>query len=733
MDEELNRAEESELEGPDRQGGGSAEDRDSAGDMELLQEIRENYEYANQYWEAARKERAIDMRYLASDPWEKADKQEREDTHRPAINHDELNQYVFQFVNNLRQNKRGIKVEPRGNGASDKTAELRQDIVRTVEYRSKAQSAYLRAGQDMAEGSYGFFRVARKYVLSNPAPDDPRAWDQEISIRTIPNPDSVLYDPDCKEPDWCDASFCFVLEPMSTEAFKRRWPRARKTDFTAQDMQVAKNWITDKTVLVAEYWKVKVTETVIRKGGRKRRGENKVVLQYMTNGVEILDEEEQLGEEIPIPVMVGLERYREAEGVGVKRELISLPRFARDPQMSLAYLCSQEMEEAGMSPKTPVIGYTGQFVTDLAAWKTANKVPHAFLQVDPVADPLNPTQVLGLPQWQQFTPNFQEYEIAKDSCRRAIQAAMGISPLPTAAQRNNEKSGIALEQIADSEAVGSYHFVEGYERGVERGGRIVDSWIKQIYDSEDREMGLHQADDKRRVVRLNTAEPYVDEKTGKTEQHVIGDEEHDVTISTGPSMRSQRDAVDHFLDSLIQNLKNLPVAPAAAAKLLALAIQMKDLGPQGDQMAEIISPSDTDSSQQLQGMQQQAQQQAVLLQQMQAQLQQLQLEKQGRVVDNEYRIQLEKLKIEATAAAAEINTKAQNLEERMKFVEDLWAQLHGQAHDAGMQAQEQAHEQGMAQQQQEAAAAAAAQAPGQGQPPGPASAQQGPTPPYIKL
>jgi hypothetical protein len=43
---------------------------------------------------------------------------------------------------------------------------------------------------------------------------------------------------------------------------------------------------------------------------------------------------------------------------------------------------------------------------------------------------------LPLPRRQAFTPNFQEYEIAKDSCRLAIQAAMGISPLPTAAQRD---------------------------------------------------------------------------------------------------------------------------------------------------------------------------------------------------------------------------------------------------------------------------------------------------------
>src|SRR5262249_33658900 len=157
-------------------------------------------------------------------------------------------------------------------------------------------------------------------------------------------------------------------------------------------------------------------------------------------------------------------------------------RMAREPQMSLAYLCSQEMEEAGMTPKVPVIGYTGQFETDRDAWETLNKIPRAFVQVDPAADPQNPNQVLPLPVWRQFTPNFQEFEIAKDSCRRAIQAAMGISPLPTAAQRDSEKSGVALEKMQTAEAIGSFHFVEGFERALERAGRIIDSWIPVDYD-----------------------------------------------------------------------------------------------------------------------------------------------------------------------------------------------------------------------------------------------------------
>jgi len=679
------------------------ETRDTSKDEALLKEIRDTYRSFKAYWEDARKERSIDLRYLSGDPWEPEDRKARKHSSRPCINQDELNQYVHAQINNLRQNKRGIKVDPWGNGATDKTAEFRQDKIRTIEYRSKAQGVYLKAAQDMYEGSYGFFRIGRKYIQDDPDTTDPHWLDQEIAISPIPNPDSVLYDPNCKEPDWSDARKVFILDPIPRDEFKERYPKAQKTSFSNEDMVTARDWIQDKVVIVAEYWKLIVTISKKSKGKKSRETTSKKVVQYITNGLEILDEIEQPGTEIPIPAMIGLERYREENGGSVKRELYSLPRVARNPQMMIAYLASQEAEEAGMAPKVPVIGYTGQFDTDQEAWENINKEPRTYLQVDPVPDPMNPNQVLPLPQWRQFVPNFQAYEMAIDGKRRAVQAAMGIASLPTAAQRDNEKSGIALERIDTQEAIGSYHFVQGFERAVERAGRIIDSWMPIVYDNE-REMWLHKADDTRRKVTANTDQPYLNEKTGRQEHYPIGDEQHDIGISTGPSFESQRQAVSDFLDNLIANLPKMPVPPPAAAKLLAMAIEMKNLGPKGDQMAQIIAPETPDQSGQLQQMQQAAQQQGQVLQAMQGELQKLQLEKAGHVIDNQFKLQIEKMREENSLAIAEVNTKAQALSERLQTFSDMMAQFHDQAHDVALQGQQQQHEAAQADQQRQAAA-----------------------------
>ena len=542
-------------------------------DAELLKEIRDRFREWSASWQEARDHRQKLMRYLCGNPWEQADIDAR--AGRPCLSHDELNQYVFQCVNSARQSKRGIKIEPAGGQATQKTAELRQDIARTIEYQSKAQAVYLQGYQDEVEGGYGFNRVSRRYV-------DEDSDDQEIVIRPIPNPDSVVYDPHCKEADWSDARGCFILDPIPRSEFKSLYPDARITDFGKEDYLLAPEWIQEKVVLVAEYWKL-VTEVRKSKTG-KREIVAKKVMQYITNGVEILERNPQPGKEVPIVPFIGLQRYVNDEAQGSRRRLFALATFALDPQMSLAYLVSQEAEEAGLTPKSPYKGYVGQFETDNEAWEQLTKVPRPYIQADVVVD--GSGNILPLPTREQFTPNFAAYEVAKESARRAIQAAMGINPLPTAAQRQNEKSGIALQKIQASQEVGSFHFVDGYERALERIGRIVDSWIPVTYDAADRTMWLHQEGKPRRKVVLNSSVPDEDGAF-----NVVSEEEdHDVTIGTAPSAASQEQAASDFLDLLVSNIANLPIDPPAKAKLLSLAIEMKELGPLGKEMAEIISP-----------------------------------------------------------------------------------------------------------------------------------------------
>jgi len=103
----------------------------------------------------------------------------------------------------------------------------------------------------------------------------------------------------------------------------------------------------------------------------------------------------------------------------------------------------------------------------------------------------------------------------------------------------------------------------------------------------------------------------------------------------------------------------------------------------------------------------QAQQQMQL---MGIELQKLQFERQAKVAEHQGKMQqiqlqaqadmaLEDKKLQAQLAVAEINTKAQRLDERLAFVEEFAKQMHSQAHDVAMAAQQHSQAQQLTAQQ----------------------------------
>lgn len=584
----------------------------------LLKEIRENFEYASNAWREVREEASKDMRYITGDPWDPAERRARSEKgkERPCLSLDELNQYTNQLVNSVRMNRRAIKVIPRGLGSNEKTAELRQAKIREIEYRSNALAAYATAFEDAATRSYGFIRINKRYASD-------RSFDQELHIGRIPNPDTVYLDPDFKEADASDIGWCFVVDRMRKSEFQRQWPDAKITSFTPEMQSLAPLWVKDADLQIAEYWRIEkrkrrlvmlknldgspfaeyldalgkrariegekvVSEDqkpldLFLRGGEAvtRETESREVVQYITNGVEILDELPWDGKYIPIIPFLGKEVWMD-DGAGAKRKLMSLIRLARDPFMLYCYYRTCQAELVGMTPKTVWIGYEGQFENHEDEWQTANKSPLPYLQVKPVIDATG-TQVLPLPQRNAYEPPIQSLELGAEAARRAIQAAMGISPLPTAAQRNNEKSGIALEKIQTEQNIGTFHFVDNHDRALMHAGRVMDDLLDSTYDTP-RDTSIVNTDDSVEVIRIN--EPSKD-KHGQPVNHKLTDTgDHGITVSTGPSFESQREEADEFLDGLMQH------QPEIFARVAWLAIKLKNLGPIGDEMVKILTPPD---------------------------------------------------------------------------------------------------------------------------------------------
>lgn len=664
----------------------------------VLEEMLKRWEYATDQWRDTRQEGSTDMRYCSGDPWDPDDRNLREDAGRPVLSFDEFSQYVNQLINEIRQHKRAIKVTPIGYGANDKLAQFRQDLIRQIEYRSNAQQAYTSGFENTVQRSYGFWRVVSRYVNTpKESGGSGGAFDQELVIEPLPNPDLVTIDPDIQKPDGSDMNYAFIAETWPLADYKRKWPNAKIQDFNVEIAKEAPDWIDAERIRVAEYWTIErqdrrlllftvegasmevyeddldKPEFSIFKGlepVKSRVVEVPTVMHYMTNGFEVLGEPtEWPGKSIPIVCCFGKIMYVD-EGAGSKRRILSLVRLARDPAMMLCYYRSCEAELVGMTPKIPYMIRRGSLsAEELLNLQKSLHEPVAVIQVETTSDRLPAGTVYEFPQRQPYEPPIQPLEIGAESCRRAIQAAMGISTLPTSAQRKNEKSGVALQTIRDAEQQGSFHFIDSYENAITRTGAILEELIDAHYDTA-RNVTVRTGEDQPKEMRINDPSPD-NLPQGQSEPLMLGRGTFDVTLSTGPSYDSEREAANDFADTLLQS---------PFANLIAdLAVKLKNLGPVGDAIAKrlhaMLPPpvlqAEQDgqpSPEQMQAMLMQAQQQ---IQQLQQGIQEAQRIIQTEQVKADAEFRRESLKQDGDTKRTALKAEFDKQIERMKVVADL--------------------------------------------------------------
>jgi hypothetical protein len=570
-------------------------------DTELLQEIRDNRSYAESEWGPIRAEAKKDRLCVAGKPWQAMDPagmKERQDAKRPFLAMDELGQYINQTVNDILANPRGIKYAATGNGANEQGAEFYQNHTREIEYRSQARTAFARAFENTVTSSYGWIRVRTKR-------EHLRTFNQDLWIELVANPDQVLSDPLAVWPDSRDMKFLYYLEPWPTNEFQRRWPNAKPITPTLG--KLAPGWTRTRSVDVGEYWRLHVVERKLvayRVGksqavqtalvdelpdGKLPRGaenlreetvEDTKVRWYLTNGIEILEEPKWAGKYIPFVSCLGKVLYVD-EGGGSQRQILSLPRLARDPYMVFCYMWTCMAEAVGAVPRSSFVGYEGQFAKP-KRWQEANTRPVAYLEATVTVPGAPPGIVLPLPQKQGWDPGVQNVAVVAEAARRSIQAAFGITPLPTPTQRENQKSGEALKRIETSGQRGSYHFVNSYDLMIERTGVILEDLMDKTIDTA-RDVPIRKADDTPDIVRVNDP---------SAEDPIFTKGDYRVTVTTGPATESQRSEAKDFVDALMSNIAAVAhmAGSMRALKIFAMAVKLKQLGPIGDQIIELLDP-----------------------------------------------------------------------------------------------------------------------------------------------
>src|SRR6266705_3316598 len=550
----------------------SPPDADPERDAAILQELTDTWEYDTRNWAKIRAEAAIDVQYAAGQTFDEKDLAAREG--RPVLNLDQLSQYLNQLENTVRLNKRGIKVAPAGNGATDQTAELLSNRIREIEYQSHAQETYTQAFADCAMRSYGFGRIVAAY-------EDETSDNQVLRIKPIANPDQLVPDSDAVSTSGRDWKRAFFVDSLSHAEFRRAWPAATVQSFTDEQIASAGKWLSTERVQVAECWIVRETDT--GRGRPKRE-----VIQYMTNGIELLHRPGRpkktvwKGRYIPFFACYGKVLYK-PNGTGESEKIIlSYISLGRDAAKGYNWTKSTELEVLGMPVKAALFAYEGQLSPEnLALVEKATHTPVAAILAKATTEATG-NQILPLPQYGQRNPDVAGYEIAAESFRRDVQNALGrYAASDHRLGSMKVTSGIALKELDKSGDLGSYHFVDHHDDMILFvGEQLVD--LLPHYDDTAKEVAVRFPDGTSQIVPINTRTGRGDDGTpayAPTDQRMDPRHRHTITISTGPSSDSQREAGKDAAMTLLGN-------PAAFPVVAADAVRLMDLGPIGDQMAE---------------------------------------------------------------------------------------------------------------------------------------------------
>ena len=190
-----------------------------------------------------------DLKFVSGAQWDDGEKKRRADKGRPALQINLLDKFCTQVEGDMMHNSPSIKVRPIDSRADINIAKIRQGIISNIEYLSNSKAVYGYGAKQMVRCGFGAWRVLTRYTEENP-------FLQEAYLESVRNPFLVYMDPTSKDQNYADAKFGFVLEKMTREEFKDRYPKAQWPSDALKTGSglVDEHWFDGDLITVAEYF-----------------------------------------------------------------------------------------------------------------------------------------------------------------------------------------------------------------------------------------------------------------------------------------------------------------------------------------------------------------------------------------------------------------------------------------------------------------------------------------------
>lgn len=629
-------------------------------------EALERFDRAQEYERENRRLAEEDFLFVAGDgQWDYEIRKARESEGRPCLTMNRLPVYIAQVMGDARQNKPAIKIHPVDDKADIETAEIIEGIIRHIESDSDADVAYLTALQHACEGGFGHWRVITDYA-------DDSSFDQDIKIQRIANPFSVYWDNNATHVNKADAEWCFVTEWMTTEAFDRKYPKAKDEvrDWEA-DHTLSRygTWLDGQhRVRVAEYWCKKrkpITLSQLADGSvvegkselavRTRESSKVEIYRYVLSGDRVLEGPELWpGKYIPIVSIYGPEEF-----IDNRTRYRSMIRHAKDAQRMYNYWQTAITEKIALAPKSPFTGTVEMFKGLEHIWNKANTLNVPFIPYNP--DPKAP----GARPERSRPADVNVAEIGQaNQSIDDLKATIGIFDASLGAQ-GNETSGRAILARQREGDTATFAWIDNLARGIEHTGRILVDLIPRIYDTQ-RVIRILGEDDSENMVTINEMN-VVNPWTGDYEilnDMTVG--KYDVRVSVGPSFATRR---VESAESMMAFIQAFPAAAPIAGDLIAKAMDWPGAEEIAERLKKTIPPEILDEDLSPEEMQQK---QSQMAQQQQMEMEAYELEKADKMADVAQKqaeteeilagIQKSLFELQQKAESSEAETDGQHLE-----------------------------------------------------------------------
>lgn len=539
--------------------------------------------------------------------WDGEERRQRESDPggaRPCLTLDQTGQYIANVAGQVEQRPPALHAIPAGGGAIKRVAEQLDGFYRHIEHVSRAQQHYVRALTSAARAGVGYLLVQPEYT-------DRALGYQEPRIGSEGDPLRVVFDPWSVELDGSDATFGFLLAPLSHREFERQFgakaakvsfgdESGRQSDDQRESILTATQWrVETKTrnmvfavdldshdpedvfaLTEEEFWKQKqemgrrIEATTDAAGRQNYSDKVRCVYWSRMSGAELLTKEREFPANwigiVPVYGYVGFS--------GGRMKYCGIGRRAREGQRAYNYHNSEIRALMNDAPKSPWVAAERAIRNYKALWDRASVDRRAFLPFDDWDDengrPIPP------PQRAAVAINLQNHIQGVLQAREDIQASIGMYAANIGKQ-SNATSGVAYDAQKQQGEASTTHFPGNLAASVGHVGRICMDMIPRLIDTR-RQLRILNVDKSSGAITIDPeqAEPLTETPQGLSINPNLG--KYDVRSVVGPSFTTQR---QESREEMREMMRSNPEMTPAVAPLWAQSLDI----PNADKLAEVLT------------------------------------------------------------------------------------------------------------------------------------------------